>query len=168
MVLAGRPPRAAVARSLRAPGRPSGLPARRSRQGGLQWQGRWTAAVPVQGMRREFQRADRYTLGKTQRDMAQYGCALLVCGLSLGEMAGRFRTPRFLEYLGETSYSLYLIHLPVVTVVAQLWLHFHLREWLPDSGAYISMVIVALILSCAFFELVEKPIIAFGRRRRET
>ena len=96
------------------------------------------------------------------------GGFLLVCGLSLGEMAGRFRTPRFLEYLGETSYSLYLIHLPVVTVVAQLWLHFHLREWLPDSGAYISMVIVALILSCAFFELVEKPIIAFGRRRRET
>src|SRR5687768_2465945 len=63
-VLAGQPPRAAVTAVIEtSPGDERRCPHLRSRGVGRLRPGRWTAAVPLQGMRQELQRADRHAVG---------------------------------------------------------------------------------------------------------
>jgi exopolysaccharide production protein ExoZ len=90
--------------------------------------------------------------------------ALLVAGVVARErMQGR-SILHPLSGLGDTSYSLYLSHLPVIAVAGLLW-----RRLLPASlpaahlAALTATFIIALVAGFASFRLIEAPLLRLSR-----
>lgn len=65
-------------------------------------------------------------------------------------------TPR---WLGKISFSVYLIHVPIITAVLAIT-----QEWLPVPIALISGVILSFAAAPIFYRLVEYPAQQLGRR----
>ncbi|WP_245885354.1 acyltransferase family protein [Kineococcus rhizosphaerae] len=96
------------------------------------------------------------------------GAALAVSGLAVLEQEGRLRVPALLGRLGDASYSLYLVHVPLVTVAAIV-----LGRVLPRPGgaagtALQVVVVVAVFLACQVAGLlahavVERPLLSVTR-----
>lgn len=97
------------------------------------------------------------------------GCALLVAGLATLERAGRLRVPALLGRLGDSSYSLYLVHVPVVTLAALV-----ADRLLPRLEGGLGVVEQALVVALAFVacqvaglvahRLAEQPLLGLTRR----
>ena len=89
----------------------------------------------------------------------QYGdarAALLIVASAVMAFAGRFPAPRIaplLNYLGELSYPLYLVHASLATL---LIFRFHVPPALALAGA--------LAASVALYHWVDRPLRAWGRR----
>jgi exopolysaccharide production protein ExoZ len=87
--------------------------------------------------------------------------ALVVLGSVLIERSGSLKMPRAAVLLGDASYALYLIHVPVIAVSARALAHTKLIDtWWIFLAANVA---VALAAGLAFHLLVEKP---FGRLLR--
>jgi len=90
-----------------------------------------------------------------------FGAALLVAAAAFHPASARFFSLRPLHELGRVSYSLYLLHYPIVVLVAGLVVR-------PDSGAGDVFCLIALVLgaalplSWAMYHAVERPAIAAG------
>lgn len=69
------------------------------------------------------------------------------------------RSPAIANFLGDVSYSLYLLHIPVGCVV----LGFAMRAGLPIDGALLLALGVVLIASWISFRLIEQPAQRLGR-----
>ena len=73
---------------------------------------------------------------------------------------------RFLKLLGDGSYSIYLVHLPVVIVVYKVSVQFLSLEE-PITVVALAMVASSLAgLVC--YKLIEKPMLNFFQRGRRT
>lgn len=83
------------------------------------------------------------------------GIAAAVCA----EKRGQISSPKWLAVLGDSSYSLYLVHYPVLAVVARAWLASPLRE-LPTPLAFCTLVVVAVLAGIAAHWLVERHLIS--------
>jgi exopolysaccharide production protein ExoZ len=99
--------------------------------------------------------------------------ALMLCGGMFLEKEGRLHVPALWKLLGDASYSIYLIHLVVVSVLAKvlfsLWKHVHT----PMIFSYSIIVIGAMVAGVGFHLYVEKPLLRlvnggnlFQRERR--
>ena len=72
--------------------------------------------------------------------------------------------PSVWTYLGDASYTLYLVHTFAVTSLLALWLTYPL----PANIIVLTGVIASVVLAWRVHELVEKPILkALGRRRMQ-
>ncbi|MEO1189608.1 MAG: acyltransferase, partial [Pseudomonadota bacterium] len=95
--------------------------------------------------------------------------ALLVYGFVASELRSRSRNrvPNPLVPLGDWSYSIYLCHVPVITVVNRLtYRPFGADQWW-IVGAYLAFAIITtLIVAAAVYHLFERPTIAFYKRIR--
>ena len=90
--------------------------------------------------------------------------ALITLGtVALGPTLDR-RTPTILKFLGDASYSIYLIHGAIINL-AVVWLS---RHWVArEQFAGLFMVVVgtgALLAGCAYHLMVEKPLLRLCRR----
>lgn len=91
----------------------------------------------------------------------EYGisAALLLCGCMLMEQRGSLHIPKFLELLGDASYSIYLVHFTAMSAFAKviypIWKHFHTPLILP----YMIMFVGAVASGIAVHLYVEKPIL---------
>jgi peptidoglycan/LPS O-acetylase OafA/YrhL len=75
--------------------------------------------------------------------------ALAIIGCASGnELLGRLLSPRFLVVLGEASYAMYLIHIPIWHVVERA----HLSQSVEFFPAYLVIVIGLSIVSLYWFE----------------
>lgn len=87
------------------------------------------------------------------------GFAALLPWLVMGEQKGRIHTPKVLNFLGNASYSIYLVHaLPLLLLI----------QILAGSNWYVLFLIIAfagLAAGIAYHLLVERPLLAW---RRET
>ena len=70
------------------------------------------------------------------------------------------RAPAPLRYLGDASYSLYLLHFPVVVVIIKLFHGLHLERHLPLWALVFGCAIAATVISVVFHAIVEKPLLA--------
>jgi len=76
----------------------------------------------------------------------------------------RWPTNRVVAFMGRTSYSLFLIHFPVLVVVATLW---EQQEWTTPLGAALGLVfayVVSIAAATLFYRFVEEPATRLGRR----
>jgi peptidoglycan/LPS O-acetylase OafA/YrhL len=67
-------------------------------------------------------------------------------------------------YLGRTSYSLFLIHYPVLIAVSSLWVRF---GWSGRSSAIAGLIVVyaaSLLVADLFFRAVEAPATLLARK----
>jgi len=91
--------------------------------------------------------------------------ALLVLGTAACNFQSRSPVFRSLVFLGEASYSLYLIHYPACTIACILLLKFGMVHAAGVTIATLLMVCFAVFSGCSFHWLVEKPILKAARRR---
>jgi peptidoglycan/LPS O-acetylase OafA/YrhL len=80
----------------------------------------------------------------------------LLIGLSMnGGWIARALSSRVSDYLGQASYSMYILHVPL------LWWYsryaFHKLGAAPHTGAAVAFLAVVILASIVAFELVEKP-----------
>jgi peptidoglycan/LPS O-acetylase OafA/YrhL len=93
----------------------------------------------------------------------------LACGLLLfaGGKLGFMETwpkSRLMGYLGRTSYSLFLVHFPVLVVVVTVWTWLEWRApWLAAAGLAAAFVL-SLSVSDLFYRAVENPSKHLSRR----
>lgn len=86
-------------------------------------------------------------------------CVALVAGVFVLNPGERSIVARPLGFLGEGSYSIYLLH-PIVAIVVVFVAD---RLHLPRAGGYAASFVVTLALSAITFRFVEKPMIGLGR-----
>lgn len=66
------------------------------------------------------------------------------------------------EYLGEISYGIYILQVPVYRLLTQAT---NLKSVMPASGFFFSYVVVLLVVSIISYELIERPSRLFLRRK---
>lgn len=91
------------------------------------------------------------------------GGALLLGAISL-ERAG-LRTPRPLVTLGDSSYSLYLVHPFLMPALGKAWTSFHLGGTLPPAVLLIAGFGICLVAGHLSYLLLERPATQWLSRR---
>ncbi|MDJ1468826.1 acyltransferase family protein [Xanthocytophaga flava] len=79
--------------------------------------------------------------------------------LIFGSLYLKTVVPRVLVYLGDASYSLYLIHGTVLSILIKLVVKLHLNEVMNNLAGAILLFTLTVILSCLFYSLVEKRLL---------
>lgn len=82
----------------------------------------------------------------------------IICAVALAPVARKLCWPVFL-WLGDISYSLYLVHVPVLFAVISL-----LYGYMPPLWTIISAVPVIFAAAYATYVLIERPSIMLGRK----
>jgi peptidoglycan/LPS O-acetylase OafA/YrhL len=73
---------------------------------------------------------------------------------------------RAIAWLGKVSYSLFLVHFPVLVLVATVWTHL---EWHSPAQAVAGLgmsFLLSLLAAVLFHRWVEQPASALGHRYR--
>lgn len=86
------------------------------------------------------------------------GFAAILPWIVIGELKGRIRTPQVLNFLGDASYSIYLVHaLPLLLLI----------QILAGSSWYILFPVIGfagLVAGIAYHLLVERPLLAWRQK----
>lgn len=97
---------------------------------------------------------------------ALYG--LLVLAVATLEKRERFRPPRFLQFLGDVSYTVYLSHLLVLSAIGRLWL---IASPAPHSlwdNLFACLAMLAAVVAYGWlgYRLLEQPLLQLSHRLR--
>lgn len=92
-----------------------------------------------------------------------YGIAsvLFLLGAISAERQGGFRPLPGLPLLGEASYSLYLIHYPLLSLLAKVFMAISVLRTLPDFIAFGLLTMICIAAAVAFHLWVEKPVLHY-------
>ena len=96
--------------------------------------------------------------------------ALMVLGLAVLERDWGLRVPGALTFLGEASYSIYLVHFPALSAAVKVTLTLNKLVRAPDSIVFITSASAALVAGVLFHLAIEKPLmlqLAKPRKLRE-
>jgi peptidoglycan/LPS O-acetylase OafA/YrhL len=88
------------------------------------------------------------------------GAAVSILGAVELERRGGLRIHRVLTFLGDASYSIYLVHFLAVSALCKLVVSASRFVEIPDWTAFIAVSGGALLSGVAFYVLVEKPLLA--------
>jgi len=95
------------------------------------------------------------------------GSAMALAGLVSLERDGRIRTPGAVRLIGDSSYSIYLVHLPVLSLLAALRLQARLFEMVPATVSFVLLAVLAVLPGILVHFVLERPLLRLlGRRRR--
>ncbi len=97
----------------------------------------------------------------TLKRVAWFGGASFLLVLAVGaiDLRGRLRAARPLVALGDWSYALYLVHVPVFAALARLAAPFALPGGIDNPGWWALMLAVAIAVSWAIHRLFERPVL---------
>ncbi|EJR71346.1 acyltransferase family protein [Bacillus cereus] len=89
-----------------------------------------------------------------------FSSALIILGSSLIDLKSKqVFSIKPLYYLGNASYSLYLTHIPIYTVINKIFLVINLYNLLGLWSTTTILVILTVIFGCLFHTFIEKPIL---------
>jgi exopolysaccharide production protein ExoZ len=88
--------------------------------------------------------------------------ALLLWGVVSLEMAGELRVPRLFAFVGDISYSLYLWHLVVLSLLLILW-PFPVAGMFGSGCFFLAGITGIGLVSVASFQWLERPSMRCGR-----
>ena len=106
-------------------------------------------------------------IGHTARTLS-FGIAATaaVIGLAALEWRGRLRAPRWLSFLGDASYAIYLVHIVALPVITRLMMAAGLNTLLPPFAGYAVLVASAVAAGSLAHVMVERPLGRAIRNRR--
>jgi peptidoglycan/LPS O-acetylase OafA/YrhL len=87
----------------------------------------------------------------------------LVLAVALASRRIEIPVPRWLEYLGDISFSLYLLHTIVLGVVFSL-VREHAQSWLVTRVAVVAAILVAIAVAALSHRYVERGLCDWLRR----
>jgi len=90
--------------------------------------------------------------------------ALIIYGLTCLELAGCLRVDKLLLLLGQSSYSIYLVHVIVIMCFQQVYLHVLANLGLPQTFVFLTCVLITLACGIMFSRMVEMPLLRSRRR----
>jgi exopolysaccharide production protein ExoZ len=93
------------------------------------------------------------------------GFALALAGIAKFEGAGRFAVPAVLVFMGNATYSLYLVHESVSGLLLKVLIRSGAYDALGSALTYFAVLAVTVAAGCLAYVLVEKPLLAALRRR---
>jgi exopolysaccharide production protein ExoZ len=88
----------------------------------------------------------------------------LIIGAASLERQKVVNIPRFLVFLGDASYSIYLIHIPLVPVLIKVCINTRILEYSRFISATLTWVVLVL-LGCLFHKYIEKPLHSVLRKK---
>ena len=94
--------------------------------------------------------------------------SLVICGLSNSERAGFVIGGNpVLQVLGNASYSLYLLHFPLISIFCKIcvYLGINNKGLFLSSIAYTIILLLCIFISVKFHTIVEKPLTHWLRKR---
>ncbi|WML38710.1 acyltransferase [Neobacillus sp. OS1-2] len=93
----------------------------------------------------------------------EYGLpfAFIIYGAVSYEIERQTNPSKLFVYLGDASYSIYLIHYPMLSVVNKLFLAVNVYSIIGPFLAATIMIISTIIAGCTFHSLIEKPLLKF-------
>lgn len=89
-------------------------------------------------------------------------CALIITGATLTEKGRSWTPPRVLLLLGEASYSIYLVHSGVISVLAIVYAKFHLTSVSPVLYFFV-VAISSIVAGIVAHKVVEQPLLRLLR-----
>ena len=92
------------------------------------------------------------------------GSAIIIIGLVESERSGLIRAPRWLVYLGDAAYSIYLVHFLALSVFAKMSKAMLLDQYLPSMVLYLLFVIGSIGFGCLCYQFVEYPLHRWSRQ----
>jgi exopolysaccharide production protein ExoZ len=112
------------------------------------------------------------TADLTKNDLArvlEFGlpAALIVYGAVGCEMRFASMAPKWMVRLGDSSYAMYLWHVPIMIVIGRLATRLHVHGLVADQLIQLTCLFVVVGISLAVFQYFEKPITSFLNRRLE-
>jgi exopolysaccharide production protein ExoZ len=72
--------------------------------------------------------------------------------------------PRLLVYLGDASYSLYLVHGTVLSFLIKIVLTLNQGTLFGSFAGAITLFVCTVIISCSFYSVIEKNLLQFLRK----
>ena len=90
--------------------------------------------------------------------------AATLYGVATLDRAGWTRVPRVALRLGAASYSIYLTHVPAILLVEFALRFVTPHVWMPVEVGFFVVMAVAVIGGTVFSEVVEQPLLRWGRR----
>lgn len=96
----------------------------------------------------------------TREGVFVYGIpsAVLIFALVRAEEAGLVHVPRTMQVLGASSYALYLIHFPIVSLMAKLGMALRMNGILSIGFAFVATFLVCVVGAVLLHLYVEKPL----------
>jgi peptidoglycan/LPS O-acetylase OafA/YrhL len=93
-----------------------------------------------------------------------YGAAsfLLIVGMARAEISNGLVAPRWMTFLGDASFSIYLVHYPALSVFAKIFT----RLPLPPLVSFVLMAIGCLAAGSVFYLIAEKPLVRLLNPKR--
>lgn len=92
------------------------------------------------------------------------GASLTIMGLVAGESLGKIKSPTWLNMIGDSSYALYLVHLPVLMVFSILVSKLGLNTLIGPLPMLILFTIGSVIAGLVTHYIIEKPLIKLTQR----
>lgn len=89
---------------------------------------------------------------------AGLAASAIICALVELERSGGWRAAPVLRYLGDASYAIYLVHMPVLTVVVRLMVAGHLSRIVPMAVLFCIAAAASVAGGAAFYQVVETPL----------
>ncbi len=87
------------------------------------------------------------------------GSTLALIGLVDLERRGRLNVPAFLELMGDASYSIYLTHFTVLSLLAKLFIKCGAREHLPVMISFVALPLLTVLFGILVHLCVERPLL---------
>jgi exopolysaccharide production protein ExoZ len=99
--------------------------------------------------------------------LAGLGAMLITLGLVELERSGQLRVYAWLALLGDASYSIYLVHYPLLFVLSPRMLHLLPQRHLPVLCGMVFLTLLAIAFGVIFHLLIERPLLKWvGELRR--
>ena len=92
------------------------------------------------------------------------GAALMLYGTACLDLSRRWTVPGWAVALGGASYSIYLVHVPVALVVAELIRRGRAVMPIPIELAFVTIVGTATLAGLIVHRLVERPVMRYAAR----
>lgn len=98
--------------------------------------------------------------------MSTFGvlAALLIVGSASIDLNDSPKVPKILTYLGDASYSIFLIHSPIVSAITKVLQKANLGKYYDGFFAPALVALITVVVGCLFYSLIEKPLTVYLRK----
>ncbi len=87
-------------------------------------------------------------------------CVVLICLVNAQAAQGPRRSSAFVKLLSDSSYAMYLLHFPMVSLICKLVIHTGLRGAAGAAVAFFSTLLICVGSAIMFYVLIERRLLA--------